>query len=51
MYYMKRVFRITSLHVDDEFVPLQALIQYMSGGARVNLSSDSEHAPEIDRLT
>ena len=47
MYYLKLIFKITTLNVDDEFAPLQALIQEMPGGPRVNLASDSENVPEI----
>ena len=49
MYDLKRGFKITTLHVDDEFSPLQELIQEILGGLRVNLASDSEHVPEIER--
>ena len=37
MYYMKRGFKITALHVDGEFAPLQSLIQGMIEGVRFNL--------------
>ena len=37
MYYLKRGFQITTLHVDGEFAPLQALIQDIPVGLRVNL--------------
>ena len=49
MYYLKRGFHVTILHVDGEFAPLQSLIQDMQGGPRVNLASASEHATEIER--
>ena len=49
MYYLKHGFQITNLHVDDEFVSLQSLIQNMPGGARVNLASASEHVTDIER--
>jgi hypothetical protein len=42
-------FKITTVHADGEFAPLQALIQAMPGGPRVNLASSSEHIPEIER--
>ena len=32
MYYLKRGFQITTLHVDSEFAPLQSLIKEMLGG-------------------
>ena len=49
MYYLKRGFQITTLHVDNEFAPLRALIQDIPGGVRVNLASFSEHVSEIER--
>ena len=49
MYYLKRGFQITTLHVDGEFAPLQSLIHVMSGKVRVNLESASEHVTEIER--
>ena len=45
MYYLKCGFQITTLHVDGEFVPLQALIQDMPGGPIFNPTSASEHDP------
>jgi hypothetical protein len=48
-FYLNRGFRITTLLVDGEFAPLQVLIQSMPGGPRVNLTSASEHVPEIER--
>ena len=47
MYYLKLGFQTTTIHVDGEFVPLQALIQEMPGVHRFNLASASEHVPEI----
>ena len=49
MYYLKRGFQITTLHVYGEFAPLQSLIQEMTGGTRVNLASASEHVPGKER--
>ena len=49
MYYLKHGFHITTLHVDGEFAPLQAFIQDIPGGTRVNLKSDKEHVPGIER--
>ena len=46
-FYLNRGFHITTLHVDNEFAPLQVLIQSMSGRPRVNLTSANEHVPEI----
>ena len=48
-FYLNRGFRITQVNADGEFAPLQALIQAMPGGPRVNLASSSEHVPEIER--
>jgi hypothetical protein len=48
-FYLNRGFHITTLLVDGEFAPLQVLIQSMTGGPRVNLTSASEHVPEIER--
>jgi hypothetical protein len=48
-FYLSRGFHITTLLVDGEFAPLQVLIQSMSGRPRVNLTSTSEHVPEIER--
>ena len=45
MYYLKRGFKITALHVDGELEPLQALIQEMPGVPMVKLESASERAP------
>jgi hypothetical protein len=48
-FYLNRGFRIITIHTDDKFTPLQALIQGMSGGPTVNLASTNEHVPEIER--
>ena len=48
-FYLNRGFHITRMHVDNEFAPLQVLIQSMPGGPRVNLTSANEHVPEIER--
>jgi hypothetical protein len=47
--YLRRGFRITTLHVDGEFAPLQVLVNDMPNGPRVNLASANEHVPEIER--
>ena len=47
MYYLQHGFRITTLHVDGEFVPLKTMIDSMSAGPMVNLASRNEHFPEI----
>ena len=49
MYYLKRGFKIITLNVDGKFAPLQAFIQKMPGGMRVNLARASEHVPDIER--
>jgi hypothetical protein len=48
-FYLNQGFLITAIHVDNEFAPLQVLIQSMPGGPRVNLTSANEHVPEIER--
>jgi hypothetical protein len=45
---LNRGFHITTLLVVGEFAPLQVLIQSMVGGPQVNLTSASEHVPEIE---
>jgi hypothetical protein len=49
IFYYKRGFHITTLLVDNEFAPLQAMIQSMVAGPRVNLTSANEHVPDIER--
>ena len=49
MYYIKRGFLTTILHVDGKFSILQALIHKITGGPRVNLSSANEDVPNIER--
>ena len=49
MYYLKYGLQLKTLHVDGEFAPLQALIQEMPGGTRVNLESASELFPDRER--
>ena len=51
MYYLKIGFRITTLHVDGEFAPIQVLIQQMPGETRVNLASSSGHVTSIETDT
>ena len=49
-YYLKRGFRITTVHADNEFGPLQEMVhEQMPGGPRVNLASSNEHVPEPER--
>ena len=47
--YLQRNFRITVLHVDGEFAPLQPLIESIPGGPQVNLTSADEHVPDIEQ--
>ena len=49
LYYLQRGFRITTVSADGEFAPLQAFIESLPGGPRVNLASANEHVPEIER--
>jgi len=46
--YLNRGFHIVTVHADNEFAPLQALIHDMPGGPIVNLASANEHVPEIE---
>ena len=48
-YYMHRGFRITTVHSDAEFGPLQALVASLTGGPMINLASSNEHVPNIER--
>ena len=48
-YYLHRKFRITKVHFDGEFSPLQALIASIPGGPMINLESANEHVPDIER--
>ena len=46
-YYLRRGFRITTVHADGEFFPLKELIEVMPGGTSMNLAGANEHLPEI----
>ena len=48
-YYLHRKFRITKVHFDGAFSPLQALIASIPGGPMINLESANEHVPDIER--
>ena len=48
-YYLRRGFRITTVHADGEFFLLKELIEGMPGGPSVNLTGANEHVPEIER--
>jgi hypothetical protein len=47
-YYLQRGFHITVVHANGEFAPLKPLIESITGGPVVNLSSANEHVPEIE---
>ena len=46
---MHRGFRITTVHSDREFSPLQALVASLPGGPMINLASANKHVPEIEQ--
>jgi hypothetical protein len=46
-YYLQHSFHIKTVHANDEFAPLQSLIESMPGGPMVNLASANEHLPKI----
>ena len=48
-HYLRRGFRVTTVHADGEFSPLKPLIESMPSGPVVNLASSNEHVPEIER--
>ena len=48
-FYLKRGFRITHVLADGEFASLQELVHALPNGPRFNLTSASEHVPEIER--
>ena len=48
-YYLNRGCRITTVHSDGEFTPLQALIASLPGGTMINLASANEHVLGIER--
>jgi Reverse transcriptase (RNA-dependent DNA polymerase) len=47
--YLRRGFLITTVAMDGEFGPVQALIQALPTGPRVNLTSAHEHVPDAER--
>jgi hypothetical protein len=47
-YYLHQGCRITTVHADEEFAPLTALIASMPGGPIYNLACTNEHVPEIE---
>ena len=48
-FYRRRGFIITTVHADNEFAPLQELINDMPSGPTMNLAAANEHVPEIER--
>jgi hypothetical protein len=48
-YYLQRGFRITIVHADVEYAPLEPLIRSMPAGPMVNLASANEHVPETEQ--
>ena len=46
-YYLHHRFRITTVHSDREFAPLQDLISSLPGGPIINLASTNENVPDI----
>ena len=46
---MHRGFRITTVHSDGEFAPLQAMVASLPGGPMINLASSNKHVPGIER--
>ena len=50
-YYLHRGFRITTVHLDDEFAPPQALIESLPGDPMINMASANKHVPDIERKT
>ena len=46
-YYLHHGLKITTVHADGEFRPLKILIEYLPGGALVNLDASNEHVPDI----
>ena len=47
VFYLKRGFKITAVHADGEFAPVQELIAKIPSGPMVNLTSSNEHIPKI----
>ena len=47
VFYLRRGFKIMTVHVDGEIDPVQELIAEMSSGPMVNLKSSNEHIPDI----
>ena len=45
-YYMHRGFRITTVHSDGEFAPLQALVVALPGGTMINQENARWHFPD-----
>ena len=47
-FYLKHGFKITTVHADGKFYPLQEIIVEMSSGPMVNLTSANELVPKIE---
>ena len=45
---MHRGFRITTVHSDGEFAPLQYMVASLPGGPMINLESANKQVPEIE---
>ena len=48
-FYLRGVFRIKIIHVDNEFGPMKPLINKLNVGPTINLAAANEHVPEIER--
>ena len=48
-YYPHHCFQIVIIKGDGEFKPLEELMFELYGAPKMNLSSASEHVPEIER--
>ena len=49
-FYLRGVFRIKMIHVDNEFGPMKPLINKLNVGPTINLAAANEHVPEIGKL-
>ena len=48
-FYLRRVFRITTVKADGQFAPLQEKVNEMPNGPRFNLTSKNEQVLEIEK--
>ena len=44
-FYLKRGFRITMVHADNDFGPMRPLIDKLKKGPAINLAAANEHIP------